>query len=292
MKKGNGKRSKVLVLSRDAGTNELKPTRGRAHRACVACRKRKVRCSGQTPCRLCHNNSFECKYDRPPRNSSAFDKELSDDSPLYSQTASHQDHNDNKGRQSVIDYKKITETIFTPEALNQIFTSPSFNNQLFLDTIKRYLQQGQLDVNNVIRQSLPKNASWHLKTSVPLPPRGIALKFIQKTWDCACVLFRFYHRPTIISILDSIYEAEKLGKEYTAEQVKTQPLIYSVLAVGALFSKEDLSKDSNATREFYTDEGYRYFLEAKKSLDFSNITEIYSIQAIFMMTIFCSAQQT
>lgn len=65
MKKLKGKRSKILVLSRDAGTNELKPTKGRAHRACIACRKRKVRCSGNIPCRLCQTNSYECKYDRP-----------------------------------------------------------------------------------------------------------------------------------------------------------------------------------------------------------------------------------
>lgn len=107
-----------------------------------------------------------------------------------------------------------------------------------MDTIKTCLLQGQLNVNQVIRQSLPKDTPWHMQTSVPLPPREIALKFIQKTWDCACVLFRFYHRPTIISILDSIYEAEKHGKQYTPEQVKTQPLIYSVLAVGALFLRK------------------------------------------------------
>ncbi|EJS43194.1 YJL206C [Saccharomyces arboricola H-6] len=291
MKKVKGKRSKVLVLSRDAGTNELKLTRGRAHRACVACRKRKVRCSGQTPCRLCQSNKSECTYDRPPRKLFAFDREPSDDSSLYSQEVSRQGDEDSKSSKSAVDYKKIVETIFPPEALRHIIASPSFDNQIFLETIKTYLLQGQLNVNRVIHQSIPKDALWHINTSVPLPPRNIALKFIQKTWDCACVLFRFYHRPTIISILESIYEAEKLGKEYTPEQVKTQPLIYSVLAVGALFSKEDLSKDSNATREFYTDEGYRYFLEAKKSLDFSNITDIYSIQAIFMMTIFlqCSA---
>lgn len=291
MKKLKGKRSKILVLSRDVGTNELKPTKGRAHRACVACRKRKVRCSGQMPCRLCQTNSFECKYDRPPRSSSIFDREVSDESSLFSQAAPHQEDGDSKSPTSTINYRKIVEAIFPPEALHQIVASPSFSNQKFLDTIKTHLLQGQLNVNHVIRQSLPKDASWHMQTSVPLPPRDIALKFIQKTWDCACVLFRFYHRPTIISILDSIYEAEKHGKQYTPEQVKTQPLIYSVLAVGALFSKEDLSKDSKATREFYTDEGYRYFLEAKKSLDFSNITDIYSIQAIFMMTIFlqCSA---
>ncbi|CAI4977790.1 BBT_HP_G0104640.mRNA.1.CDS.1 [Saccharomyces cerevisiae] len=290
MKKLKGKRSKILVLSRDAGTNELKPTKGRAHRACIACRKRKVRCSGNIPCRLCQTNSYECKYDRPPRNSSVFDREVSDDSSLYAQRASHE-REDSKGPISSIDYKKVVETIFPPETLRQILASSSFNSQNFLDTIKTCLLQGQLNVNQVIRQSLPKDTPWHMQTSVPLPPREIALKFIQKTWDCACVLFRFYHRPTIISILDSIYEAEKHGKQYTPEQVKTQPLIYSVLAVGALFSKEDLSKDSKATREFYTDEGYRYFLEAKNSLDFSNITDIYSIQAIFMMTIFlqCSA---
>ena len=257
----------------------------------MACRKRKVRCSGQIPCRFCHTNKLECTYDRPPRKPPVFGRELSDDNSLYSQGTSQQGDVRTTSSQSTIDYRSIVEAIIPPEALHQIVTSPSFNNEIFLETVKAYSLQGQLDVNSIIRESLPKNTPWRIKTNIPLPPRDIALKFIQKTWDCACVLFRFYHRPTIISILDSIYAAEKLGKEYTPEQVKTKPLIYSVLAVGALFSKDDLSKDSNATREFYTDEGYRYFLEAKRSLDFSNITDIYSIQAIFMMTIFlqCSA---
>lgn len=125
---------------------------------------------------------------------------------------------------------------------------------------------------------------------IPLPEREVALRLIHKTWDNACVLFRFHYRPSIIRILNSLYEI-KDPSQYTEEQIKAQPLIYSVLAVGVLFAKEDLKHTDVAARDFYQDEGYKYFLAAKSLVDVTNINDIFAIQTMFMMTMFlqCSA---
>ncbi|CAR27490.1 ZYRO0C18150p [Zygosaccharomyces rouxii] len=121
----------------------------------------------------------------------------------------------------------------------------------------------------------------------PLPPRDVALKLLWESWSRACVLFRFYHRPSIVRILDSFYEyQEDQRQHFTEEQSKARPLIYAILAVGALFAKEDLQEDDVSTREFYQDEGESYFLAAKSMLDVTNITDVYSIQTMFMLTMF------
>ncbi|AQZ14136.1 YJL206C [Zygosaccharomyces parabailii] len=122
----------------------------------------------------------------------------------------------------------------------------------------------------------------------PLPPRDVAMKLLWESWNRACVLFRFYHRPSIVKILDSFYEP---SQGLTEEQAKARPLIYAILAVGALFAKDDLQEGDVTMREFYQDEGERYFVAAKSMLDVTNIDDVYSIQTMFMLTMFlqCSA---
>lgn len=125
---------------------------------------------------------------------------------------------------------------------------------------------------------------------IPLPEKEVAIRLIHKTWNNACVLFRFHYRPSIIRILNSLYEITD-ASQYTEEQIKAQPLIYSVLAVGVLFAKEDLKETDVAARDFYQDEGYKYFLAAKSLVDVTNISDVFAIQTMFMMTMFlqCSA---
>lgn len=121
----------------------------------------------------------------------------------------------------------------------------------------------------------------------PLPPREVALKLLWESWSRACVLFRFYHRPSIVRILDSLYGTRDVeAQSFTQEQSNARPLIYAILAVGALFAKEDLQEDDISTKEFYQDEGERYFVAAKSMLDVTNIADVYSIQTMFMLTMF------
>lgn len=119
-----------------------------------------------------------------------------------------------------------------------------------------------------------------------LPPKHVASELIEAVWDNACVLFRFYHRPSFIRDLDLLYETDP--DDYTNKQYKILPLVYSVMAVGVLFSMDKSErlgfKDAS--------EGYKYFVAARKLIDIADARDTYAIQSIVMMIIFlqCSAR--
>lgn len=149
-------------------------------------------------------------------------------------------------------------------------------------TLKALLDSN-IDINRLLAE--------HYSPGVPqikiiLPPREVALQLIYKTWSDSCVLFRFYHRPSFIRDFNSLYETPP--ENYTDHQSRILPLIYSVIAVGALFSKGDNAIDN----QYLQDEGYRYFLAARKLIDITNTSDLESIQTIFMLTLFlqCSAR--
>ncbi|KAL7664516.1 Zn(2)-C6 fungal-type domain-containing protein [[Candida] zeylanoides] len=127
-----------------------------------------------------------------------------------------------------------------------------------------------------------------------LPSKEVALKLIYTTWNEACVLFRFYHRPSLLTEVDLLYSLDPVN--YTDRQQKFLPFIYSVLACGSLFSKQrtrthvqDLDSSSNEALE---DDGFRYFMAARKLIDITNVGDIISIQTIVMMVLYlqCSAR--
>lgn len=136
-----------------------------------------------------------------------------------------------------------------------------------------------------------------------LPPKPIALQFVKNTWEHCCVLLRFYHRPSFIKQLDELYETDP--HNYTSRQMQFLPLCYSTMAVGALFSKsiEEQNNDTNnrdpsskvgtiAKNTFLQDEGYKYFIAARKLIDITNTRDLNSIQTVLMLFIFlqCSAR--
>ena len=135
-----------------------------------------------------------------------------------------------------------------------------------------------------------------------LPPKVIAIQFVKKTWEHCCVLLRFYHRPSFIQQLNELYETDP--NHYTPKQMQFLPLCYSTIAVGALFSKSIVHEEMNVRSDvngndelitddkFLQDEGYKYFIAARKLLDITNARDLNSIQAILMLFIFlqCSAR--
>lgn len=145
-----------------------------------------------------------------------------------------------------------------------------------------------------------------------LPPKPIALQFLTNVWEHCCVLLRFYHRPSFIKQFDELYETDP--QNYSHDQMQFLPLCYSTMAVGALFSKsmnepkhptgqksdkerensdENQNKESFYSRDkFLEDEGYKYFIAARKLIDITNARDLNSIQTILMLIIFlqCSAR--
>ncbi|CAG59674.1 uncharacterized protein GVI51_G08679 [Nakaseomyces glabratus] len=144
--------------------------------------------------------------------------------------------------------------------------------------------------------SIPPVVGREIK--IILPPKPIALEFVKNTWEHCCVLLRFYHRPTFIKQMDELYETDP--HNYSHEQMRFLPLCYSTMAVGALFSKSIIHDDLNhdhtdeilSNNKFLQDEGYKYFIAARKLLDITNARDLNSMQTILMMFIFlqCSAR--
>lgn len=133
--------------------------------------------------------------------------------------------------------------------------------------------------------SSPDNMMGH-EIKIILPPKYVASELIEAVWDNACVLFRFYHRPSFIRDLDLLYETDP--DDYTNKQYKILPLVYSIMAVGVLFSMDKCDKLGFKDAS----EGYKYFVAARKLIDIADARDTYAIQSIVMMIIFlqCSAR--
>lgn len=179
-----------------------------------------------------------------------------------------------------------------------------------------------LDTNNSQYQGIDGSLESTLgkEIKIILPSREVALDLITKTWENACVLFRFYHRVAFVEDLNELYDTDP--NQYTNKQQRFLPLVYSVMACGALFYKSDEntnhsrldsntqnsdtnSNDGNSNantpgslhydyiqRKDFEDEGYRYFIAARKLIDITDTRDTYGIQTIVMLIIFlqCSAR--
>ncbi|MCP8717110.1 MAG: fungal specific transcription factor domain-containing protein, partial [Asgard group archaeon] len=147
---------------------------------------------------------------------------------------------------------------------------------------KRTLSVGSFEDTGSTSMSSPREVGLYL------PTKEVALKLIYTTWNKACVLFRFYHRPSLLEEVDLLYSLDP--SNYGDRQQKFLPFLYCILACGSLFSKTpygDPEEDKSLE-----DDGFKYFLEARKLIDISNVGYINSIQTIVMMIIYlqCSAR--
>lgn len=91
-----------------------------------------------------------------------------------------------------------------------------------------------------------------LENSELLPSKNTARQLVAIALDDACCHMRFIHRPTFDRQFDQIYSLEP--ETYSDEEHEFLPLLYVILALGALFSKEDTDKLGIERIRF---EGYR-----------------------------------
>lgn len=62
----------------DLGSEVLSESDRRAKSACIRCRNRKTKCSGDIPCKRCKNGNFKCEYMRKRKRVSLYDTEIED----------------------------------------------------------------------------------------------------------------------------------------------------------------------------------------------------------------------
>lgn len=287
--------------------------RKRVTRACDECRKKKVKCDGQQPCIHCTVYSYDCTYDRPSNR-----KKTIADINLIEQKLK----NAESILQLIIPDLDINDTSFNIDVFEKVyddFQQKKDNNVNFDGLIDQYKKEA-IDASPPVEKSkeesppsptssrLPNADDIHVnkkpklkyphqtidgsieskdgrEIKIILPPKNVALELVAKTWSFPCVLFRFYHRPSFVKDLDELYETDP--ENYTNKQNKFLPLAYSVMAVGALFSKKNGIDD-----KFLEDEGFRYFVAARKLIDITDARDLHAIQTIVMLVLFlqCSAR--
>lgn len=284
--------------------------RRRVTRACDNCRHKKVKCDGKQPCIHCTVYSYSCTYDRPNVRNKNVPAPLPPLSNSYLQSITmNRMSSAPTASSNLVLCQNIMNLLFPRMKLNFLDDRPqNFDFSKFLKVVG-YLQQkngGAINVNEItdLYQDGPTpttsptnpdlvggsvssdDAGYEIK--IILPPKDVALQLIFTTWNKACVLFRFYHRPSLLEEVDLLYSMDPMS--YTDRQQKFLPFMYSILACGSLFSRQSyLQSVSNDSLE---DDGFRYFLEARKLIDITNVGDIPSIQTIVMMIIYlqCSAR--
>lgn len=308
------------------------PKRRRVVRACDRCRKLKIKCSGDLPCIHCTVYSYDCTYDEPSKTKKR-------PQPALRGAATQMGAED--GPQRVRALEDVIRKLM-PELSGQPIDPYKLRNTLAGNVSVADLADGGapalagaagLASNSASGTMGPSNGSGvagpagsagpnGMEIKIILPPLHIALDLISNTWENACVLFRFYHRPSFINDLNELYSTDPAA--YTNKQQRFLPLVYSVLACGALFSKSHAKTMQNvhmagvgrggslidanipppppaevvaAAAEgddghMYDDEGYKYFIAARRLIDITDTRDTYGIQTIVMLIIFlqCSAR--
>lgn len=316
----SGMSPNVLAVSA-SGNNSLTGSmrsqdqkRRRVTRACDNCRLKKVKCDGKQPCIHCTVYSYSCTYDRPNiRNKNAPAPALAtpQSTALLQLIAMNRMPSVTTVNANLVLAQNIMNLLFPKLHLNFLEDQPQTFDFTKFQKVVGYLQlknPASINLHDIADlyhdgstpQALPinhielssgssgssdDNLGYELK--LMLPPKEVAMQLIFTTWHKACVLFRFYHRPSLLEEVDLLYSLDPV--HFTDRQQKFLPFMYSILACGSLFSKQPFNDSENETLE---DEGFKYFLEARKLIDITNVGDIPSIQTIVMMILYlqCSAR--
>ncbi|KAL1297122.1 hypothetical protein AAFC00_004700 [Neodothiora populina] len=117
-----------------------------------------------------------------------------------------------------------------------------------------------------------------------LPPDDIARDLCNTAVNDASVLLRAVHIPTFWQSFDRLYRLP--FENYSNEDHKFLPLLYSIMAVGCLYGKDEQSAINQAGYESAIDQGFKYFKAARQLLDIADCRDLISIQAVIYMILF------
>lgn len=306
------------IYAHNSEKRQIEQKRRRVTRACDNCRQKKVKCDGKQPCIHCTVYSYNCAYDQPnirnkknsgipiPSGNSSIinsykvpfsqSKEISTTSPVNSNLVLGQNILNllfPKLKLNLLDEKQIH---FDYEKFQKVYQYVQYkgNGQVNLNEVMDLYLDGPTPSSSpstLDRQpsvsSVEENSDGR-EFKLMLPSKDTALQLIFTCWNKACVLFRFYHRPSLLEEVELLYGLDPVN--FTDRQQKFLPFLYSILAVGLLFSR--LFNESSPNNNTLEDDGFKYFLEARKLIDITDVGDIISIQTIVMMIMYlqCSAR--
>ncbi|TIA78749.1 hypothetical protein D6C76_03909 [Aureobasidium pullulans] len=139
----------------------------------------------------------------------------------------------------------------------------------------------------------PDSPGMGMEGAVPgtdLPSRAVARDLCETAINDASVLMRAIHVPTFWASFERMYNTPY--ENYTNQDHKFLPLLYSAMSVGCLFGSDEQSPLNQAGYESAIDQGFKYFRTARQLLDIADCRDLTSIQAVLYMISFlqCSAK--
>lgn len=117
-------------------------------------------------------------------------------------------------------------------------------------------------------------------TGADLPSKDEAQNLCDAAIVEASAMLRVVHLPTFYKQFDRMFALSP--EEYGAEENSFLPLLFAVMALGKLFSKNDLNLDK-ASYETLVDDGYKYFRAARQLIDVTDCRDLTALQTIIFM---------
>ncbi|OJD36274.1 c6 transcription factor [Diplodia corticola] len=116
-----------------------------------------------------------------------------------------------------------------------------------------------------------------------LPSREKARELCDTALNDASALLRIVHLPSFWTSFEALYA--KSPEEYGAAENSFLPLLYTVLALGTLFSRTSEDLDEVGYQNAI-DQGVQYFKAARNILDIAMCRDLHALQAVIFMILF------
>lgn len=120
--------------------------------------------------------------------------------------------------------------------------------------------------------------------SSDLPPKDMARQFCSNAVDDAAALLKFIHKPTFWKQFERIYSISP--DNWGNEDQQFLPLLYSAMALGTLFGKDEHSNLNQVGYENAIQQGFAYFKSARHMMDIADCRDLTSVQAVIFMILF------
>ncbi|QIW95518.1 hypothetical protein AMS68_001036 [Peltaster fructicola] len=118
-----------------------------------------------------------------------------------------------------------------------------------------------------------------------LPPRDVARQFCNNALNHAAAILRVVHQPSFWASFERIYSVAP--ELYQNDDHRFLPLLYSVMALGCLFGREEITTSlGNFGYENAIQQGFAYFKSARQMMDIADCRDLMSVQAIVFMILF------
>ncbi|KAF1937956.1 hypothetical protein EJ02DRAFT_447142 [Clathrospora elynae] len=261
--------------------------RTRVSRACDRCKKKKTRCTGTCPCKLCLTSGLPCEFTAPYTRGRLPSVRV-DDSAMSSENS----------RAPLPENTSSQDAALPPFQYPRIYPGPSIDRSVFstadnLNTPNDYATHARSSRNSPepqgaqrdqqghyvgsssavsflirIQKRLHQNSSLSHDSTIftfgdaPLPevdpplfvlPKPDAQRLVERYFDYAAPTHRFLHRPSIESLVDEFYETQ--GEMRGREDVKAKAaLLMVVFAQAQAYMPPGSTVQDNSSRYYFAAE--------------------------------------